>query len=309
MSRLLLSLPGLLGAATLACAGLGGSPATRIDIPALEGPAALPSHVLLISVAGLGPERYRRDPAAQALSMPALTTLAEAGVAADVVEGVTPASLYPAHATLVTGELPAQHGIAADRLLGPQGVRTAHFTHASRLHAATLWQRSTEAGRRVAALAWPTTVGGEIAMLLPDLEPMRGGETWLGVQADAATPALLALARANGGDAPAANQRGPARDGVLVGIACSLLSSPQPPALLLLRLSQTEPVLLRNGPGSPEVEAAFAQTDREIARLFGCLRRGPARDSAAVLVTGDHGFAPVYSVLAPNVALAQAGLL
>jgi hypothetical protein len=129
------------------------------------------------------------------------------------------------------------------------------------------------------------------------------------VQEGAATADLLALARANGGDAPAANLRGPERDAVLVGVACALLTSAHPPALLLLRLSQTEPALLRSGPGSAEAEAAFAQADREIARLFGCLRRGPARDSAALLVAGDHGFAPVYSVLAPNVALAQAGLL
>ena len=241
--------------------------------------------------------------------MPALAALAEAGVAADAVEGVTPASVYPAHATLVTGELPAEHGITADRLLGPQGVRAQHFSHATRLRATTLWQRASEAGHPVAALAWPTTVGAEIALRLPDLEPARGGDTWLGVLGDAASPELIALARTSGGEAPAANVPGASRDGVLVGVACSLLESAQPPALLLLRLSQTEPPLLLYGPDSPEADAAFAQADREIARLFGCLRRGPARDSAALLVMGDRGFAPVYGVLTPNSALAKAGLL
>jgi predicted AlkP superfamily pyrophosphatase or phosphodiesterase len=262
--------------------------------------------VLLVSLAGLGADRYR---GASAASMPALAALAKAGVAADAVEGVTPASVYPAHATLVTGALPAAHGITADRVLGSQGVRTLHYSHATRLRAATLWQRSTEAGRSVAALAWPTTVGAEIAMRLPDLEPARGGDTWLGVLADAASPGLLALARAAGGEAPAANAPGPARDQVLVGVACSLLESQQPPALLLLRLSQTEQPLLLHGPGSPEADAAFARADDEIARLFACLRRGPARDSAALLIVGDRGFAPVHSVLAPNAALAEAGLL
>ena len=76
---------------------------------------------------------------------------------------------------------------------------------------------------------------------------------------------------------------------MLVGVACSLLESPQPPALLLLRLSQTEQPLLLHGPGSPEADAAFARADDEIARLFACLRRGPARDSAALLIVGDRG--------------------
>ena len=308
MSRRCFRPAGMLAAAALACVGPGGAPAPRIEIPVLAGPAARPGHVVLVSLAGLGSDRYRGD-AAGAPSMPALAALASAGVAADAVEGVTPASVYPAHATLVTGEFPAGHGITADRLLGPQGVRSLHYSHATRLRAPTLWQRTTEAGHPVAALAWPTTVGAEIAMRLPDLEPVRGGDTWLGVLADAASPELLALARASGGEAPAANAPGSARDGVLVGVACSLLESPQPPALLLLRLSQTEPPLLLHGPGSPEAEAAFAHADDEIARLFACLRRGPARDSAALLVVGDRGFAPVYGVLAPNTALGRAGLL
>jgi predicted AlkP superfamily pyrophosphatase or phosphodiesterase len=299
---------GLLAVFALACVGPGSPPGSRIEIPELAGPAARPGHLVLVSIAGLGADRYRRDPAARA-TMPALAALAEAGVAADAVEGVTPASVYPAHATLVTGELPAEHGITADRVLGPQGVRALSYSHATRLRSATLWQRVSEAGRPVAALAWPTTVGAEIAMRLPDLEPARGGDTWLGVLADASSPELLALARARGGEAPAADLPGAARDAVLVGVACSLLESAQPPALLLLRLSQTEPPLLRHGPDSSEADAAFAQADRELARLFGCLQRGPARDSAALFVTGDHAFAPVYAVLAPNSALAKGGLL
>ena len=275
----------------------------------LAGPAARPAHLVLVSLSGLGPERYRGD-GAGAPSMPALAALARAGVAADAVEGVTPASVYPAHATLVTGELPAAHGITADHVLGPQGVRAARFTHATSLRKPTLWQRATEAGLPVAALAWPTTVGAEIAMRLPDLEPARGGDTWLGVLADAATPALLTLARAAGGEAPAANAPGPARDAVLVGVACSLLESPQPPALAAAapladascRCSSTDRARPRRTPPSRSADA-------ELARLFGCLRRGPARDTAALLVTGDHGFAPIHSVLAPNAALARAGLL
>jgi predicted AlkP superfamily pyrophosphatase or phosphodiesterase len=308
MSQRLLWLAGLLAASGLACTAPGSAPPAQIEIPSLAGSSARPAHLLLISVAGLGSERYRREPGREA-SMPALAALAEAGVSADRVEGVTPASVYPAHATLVTGQTPAAHGITADRMLGPQGVRAALFTHASRLRVPTLWQRASEAGHSVAALAWPTTVGAEIAMRLPDLEPIRGGDTWLGVLADAATPDLLTLARTSGGESSAANIPGPARDGVLVGVACSLLTAPTPPRLLLLRLSQTEPELLLHGPGSAEAESAFAGADREIARLFDCLRRGPARDSAALLVVGDHGFAPVYAVLAPNAALARAGLL
>jgi predicted AlkP superfamily pyrophosphatase or phosphodiesterase len=78
---------------------------------------------------------------------------------------------------------------------------------------------------------------------------------------------------------------------------------------LLLRLSQTERPLLEFGPGSPEADAAFARADAELAQLFACLSRGPGGGNVALLVAGDHGFAPIHSVIAPNAVLARAGLL
>ena len=308
MRRAPAALAALCATLAAACVGPSGGPTSVewLQIPTLAGPAARPAVVVLVSLSGLTPERYTGGAAA---SMPALVALARAGVSADGVEGVMPASTYPAHATLVTGELPAAHGITSDHLLGPQGVRSARFNHVTNLRKPTLWQRASEAGRTVATLAWPTTVGAEVALRLPDLEPQRSGDSWLGVLADAATPALLEAARTAGGAEPAANAPGPARDQVLVSVACTLLELSQPPGLLLLRLSQTEQPLLDFGPGSPEADAAFASADAELARLFGCLLRGPARDASALLVAGDHGFAPVHSVIAPNAALARAGLL
>ncbi len=310
MSARLASFAALLACAALACLGPTGElkPGVRSELPQLAGPAARPTHLVLVSLSGLGASHYREDRAG-ATPMPALASLARAGVAADAVEGVTPASVYPAHATLVTGELPAAHGITADFLLGARGVRGTRFSHVTKLRKPTLWQRASEAGLPVAALAWPTTVGAEIALRLPDLEPTRTGETWLSVLADATTPSLLVLARAAGGGVPASNAPGPERDAVLVGIACALLESSQPPRLLLLHLSQTQAPLLQYGPGSPESDAAFAHADTELVRLFACLRRGPARDATALLVVGDHGVAPIHSLIAPNAVLGRAGLL
>jgi hypothetical protein len=307
MSRRLRTCAGLLAAATFACVGTGGPGPAPVEVPVLEGPPARPAQLVMVSIVGLAPDRYLRVDAAA--TMPTLVALARAGSAADAVEGVTPASTYPAHATLVTGVAPAEHGITADRLLGPQGVRVAHFTHASLLRAPTLWQRVMEAGGRTASLAWPTTIGAEITWRLPDVEPVRSNDTWLSVLGDAASAELLPLVRAAGGDAPDTNAPGAARDAVLVGVACSLLQANPAPSLLLLRLAQTEAPSARYGPGSPEADAAFAHADGELARLFSCLRRSPTRDRAALLVVGDHGFARVHSVVAPNAVLARAGLL
>ena len=137
------------------------SPAPRLP-PVADGPGR-PAQLVVISVAGGTADRFL-DPGV----MPVLAALASRGVAAEQVETVAGAGVYPAHASLVTGVVPAEHGIVADHLLGERGVRRAAPSHASQLRAATLWQRVAESGGSVTSLDWPTTTGAEIAGLLPD---------------------------------------------------------------------------------------------------------------------------------------------
>ncbi len=260
----------------------------------------------MVSVHGLSPAHYlqARDPV-----MPTLATLAARGLAAETLVPIFPPASYPAHTTLVTGRLPAHHGIPADRLLGERGVRAERYAHASRLRATTLWQAAAASGLAVAALDWPATGGASIAGLLPDVAPLRAGESWAGLLGEWATPWLLELAIRSGAEAPAAGRPGPERDAVLAEVACALMESQAPPALLLLRLSQTRAALAEHGPGSEQAKNAFARADAELAELIRCLERAGHLQTTALVVVGDHGTLPVHTVVRPNVLLAEAGLV
>jgi hypothetical protein len=226
----------------LACAGSEVPARFALAPDALRNPggAGFPELVVFISVAGLTPGDYRDDGLLPPV-MPTVAALARSGAAADAVTAVAPAARYPAHATLVTGQRPAAHGIVADRLKGDRGVRVTRYWHASHLKVPTLWELAGRSGLRVAALGWPTTVGAAIDQLLPDIVPTARGETWLGVLDGASTPDVLERARAAGAGNPAADREGAARDGVLAAVSCDLVAGPQPPQLLLLLLSQAAP--------------------------------------------------------------------
>ncbi len=306
LARARLALGGALLASGLACPGRlpRPLPPAALSLPVLG--AGRPERVVLVSIEGLTPDAYRAAPD-RASGMPALAALARAGVEADVVEPAAPASLYPAHATLVTGELPARHGIAADRLLDERGVRRARYSHATRLRAPTLWQRMREAGLSVASLDWPSTEGAAVDLLLPDVEPVREGESWLGLVADAATPRLAERARVLAAADPLPDAA--RRDAILVSLACELVADPAPPALLLVRLSATGEALERSGPGSPEARAAFASADAGLRQLLGCLDAAGALGVSAVAVVGDRGFLAVHTAIQPNLVLARRQLL
>ena len=290
---------GLLGvlAVALGCVLQPAAKQRIAQLPALEGGAGRPAHVVLVSVAGLTPDRYLSGDA-----MPNLARLASQGVLAEHVVPVAAAGVYPAHASLVTGVTPAQHGIVADQLLGERGVRRAQPSHASLLRSATLWQRVGEAGGVVASLDWPTTTGAEIATLLPDLAPQRAGEHWPALVSGAATAWIGERVRT----APAeAEQPGSARDALLVELACAAFA--QAPRLVLLRLRGPEAALVATGPVSSESAAAFSVVDELIVRLLRCAEQAGVLPQSAFVVTGDRALAPVHSVLRPNVWLSDAG--
>jgi hypothetical protein len=238
--------------------------------------------------------------------MPTLRLLAQAGVAAERVEAVTPGSPYPVHATLVTGQRPGRHGILADRLITEEGLARARPWRAESYQVGTLWDAIAQRGGRTAAFDWPTTQGAALSAVLPDGEPVGRDESWLAVIAPTTTPWLHELAKLA---PPAVARPGLERDHFLVQAACTVLQSDAAPRLVLLRLRAPEKPVLQRGPDSEPAAAAFAAVDAELATLLDCLAGGPGIERSALVVTGDRALRAVHSAVRPNRILAHAGLL
>ena len=283
------------------------SPEAHLTPPDPASLAPAPARVVLVSVAGLPPRAYGAGGAAA--WMPTLAALARAGAAADAVVPVTPASPGPAHASLATGRTPAIHGITSDHPLGARGIDPAPYRAAAALEAPALWSIAKQAGVSTALLGWPASVGAGSDWLFPELIPTRLGEASPAILEGEVTPELWTVARGLGVDRPEAGFAGPARDALLAGLACHVLTRPEPPRLTLLRLSQTEEPLLRSGPGAPEVVEAFAGADAALARVLGCLADAGRLTATALIVVGDAPVAPVHTLVRPNVVLAEAGLI
>ncbi len=289
-------------AAALGCAAspAGEAPDATAPLPEIgTGGAGVPDFVLWLSVSGLETRHYL----GAAPPMRMVAALARGGVAAEAVVPVTPASVYPIHATWVTGLSADVHGVPADRGLDERGVTRAKLRDAEAFRARPLWWYVANAGRTVAALDWPTTFGANVGLLIPDAAAVGPEEAWHLVTASASAPALAGLVRA----APDAAERGPERDNLVAATTCRLLGARTPPPLVLARLSQAEPVLLRDGPESEAAKEAFRNLDTVIANVLACL--GPRLEQTAVVLTGDGVYEPVHTRLRPNALLRQVGMI
>jgi predicted AlkP superfamily pyrophosphatase or phosphodiesterase len=260
-------------------------------------------HVLVISVDGMGSSYYTQPSAASRI--PNLRRLMEHGSFADSVEGVYPTLTYPSHTTLVTGRLPAEHGIYTNLSSRQAGKNPDDwFWFANAIKAPTLWDEARAHHLTTASVAWPVTVGAHIDWDVPEIWDPAKGEVpdalYVARHMDVTTAAELGMAFG----LPAA---GSEDDENRVRLASYFLTKHRP-NLTLVHLEGLDLVQHAVGPGAPAV-ATLNREDFHIGELLEAVKQARLESSTDIFVVSDHGFLPIMRDIQPNMLLANAGLL
>ncbi len=286
-------------AALMALAALGGA------WSATAAPRA--DHVVLVSVDGFRPDFYLD----RSWPMPTVQQMARDGVAAEGVRGVFPSVTYPSHTTLVTGALPARHGVYYNRPFEPGGQTGRWYWEAEAIRVPTLWTVLDREGLDTAAVSWPVTVGAPIDWVLPEVwsldpksdrlgpmrETTRPADLWSEIEREATGRITLRTFSANY----------MTRDDVSAAIAAYLLET-RKPRLLAVHLIASDHFQHQDGRESDLARRAVGAADRGVGAIVDAAERAGILERTAFVITGDHGFVDIHTVLAPNVWLAGAGL-
>lgn len=133
-------------------------------------PPKLTSHVVLISISGLRAD-HANDPANFRLKIPAIQALRAKGSYAVGIESVYPSQNVPAHVSIATGVLPADHGITSDFSFNEQSGLPAAAPHlsASEIKAETLWDIAKREGLTAATVGFPMTTDAALNFNLPEM--------------------------------------------------------------------------------------------------------------------------------------------
>jgi predicted AlkP superfamily pyrophosphatase or phosphodiesterase len=258
-------------------------------------------HVLVISVDGMGANFYLW--AAQKADLPNLKRLRAEGSFAEGVEGVYPSVTYPSHTTIVTGRMPAEHGIYSNvSVRDPANRSEDWFWYAKDIKVPTLWDEVRRAHLTSAAVSWPVTVGAAIDWNVPEIwQAGRMGVVDMPFMEQHSTPGLIH--EALGSLPPSANQ-----DEVRTRLAVYLLKQHRP-NLLLIHFENPDHTEHSFGPKTPQAADALAKVDGHIGKLIQAVRSAGMASSTDIFIVSDHGFLPVSQDIRPNVLLVKAGLL
>ncbi len=250
----------------------------------------------------MGASWYAAPPAG--VSTPNLTRLKTEGSFAEAVEGVYPTVTYPSHTTMVTGRLPAEHGVYTNRSSRVAGQNPRDWFWFSKvIKVPTLWDEAHKAKLTTASVFWPVTAGADIDWDIPEIwDPQKGAVPDPLYIGRFATPGLLLEAGLALGPPPAAQDR----DTTIAKLAGFLLKKYKP-NLLLVHLELMDDTEHGHGPESAESRAMIEQIDARIGDILAADREAGLADSTDVFIVSDHGFLPVERIIQPNVLLAKAG--
>ncbi len=265
-------------------------------------------YVVLISIDGLRPDFYLDDNWAT----PNLHELVKSGMYSDGINSVYPSLTYPAHTTIVTGALPAKHGIYSNERFGPGEVPARWYWEASLIKTPTLWDAIHKAGLTCAAISWPVTSGAPIDHNVPEIWSLDKKIDKVTPIREATTPKgffeeieQYATGRLTDNDVDNAFLSMDENTGRIASYTIKKYK----PNLIAIHFVCADHFQHTEGRNGPMVKKAVAAIDREIEKITEALTVAGIKDSTAIIVTGDHGFCDIHTSLAPNVWLAQNGLI
>jgi predicted AlkP superfamily pyrophosphatase or phosphodiesterase len=276
--------------------------AARADAPAKD-------HILvLISVDGLA-WYYLDDPKAE---LPNLRKLAAEGARAKRMKVSLPSVTWPNHTTLVTGVVPAKHGVIGnsywDRATNKSVplIPDPLFDKMEIVKVPTVYDVAHDAGLKTVGICWPASRNAPtLDWTVPDCFPQ---ELWKKY----GTPALLSEARAAGvpvdmQEVWCKTNKGYERDQMYTDLLNLTIKSHKP-NLGLLHLVEVDHAEHATGPRSEKAYEAVAFEDKRIGEIRATLEAiFPGK--ATLIITADHGFIAYRQNIQPNVAFRKANLL
>jgi len=267
-------------------------------------------HVVLISIDGLRPEFYL-DPA---WGMVNLREAMKSGAYAEGVRGSFPTVTYPSHTTIISGVLPAKHGIYYNVPVEPLGITGKWFWYYKDIKVPTLWTAAKDAGLTTAGVSWPVTVGAPIDYNLPEyvILPKNKGEKKDEIKAlyqESSPKSLFQEVQDNaigklGGYGAALDDN--TNDQNKSRMAAYILQKYKP-GFLAIHIGLTDHNQHEEGRDGFKVRWAVTGVDAALKTIFDAVEKAGLKDSTTFVITGDHGFVDIHTQFNPNVLLAQLG--
>jgi predicted AlkP superfamily pyrophosphatase or phosphodiesterase len=277
----------------------------RIPLPAQP----IVTHVILITLDAMRPEFYQ-DPS---FPTPNLQHMMQEGAYAKHLRPVNPTVTYPNHISMITGALPARHGVYYNAPFTPLSTAFSWNFYARIIKIPTLFDKIHAENKITAALDWPASVGMKsVDFNFPNYWGIDTTTDNATLMREVIYPPGLweeletnALGKVVGEEI---NSDSLLRTDENMGRIAGYLIMRYKPTFMAMHIVEADAAQHHYGTKGYKVMAAISSADHTVGDVLEAVERAGLQDSTAILVAGDHGFADIHAVISPNVWLARAGV-
>ncbi|GKX65242.1 ectonucleotide pyrophosphatase/phosphodiesterase [Inconstantimicrobium mannanitabidum] len=223
------------------------------------------------------------------------------------VYSVYPSLTYPAHATIVTGKYPKNHGIINNTLLQINKKSPDWYWYRKDIQGETFYDLAIKKGKKVAALLWPVTAKSKIQYNMPEIFANRPWQNQIFTSLFNGSP--LYQFELN-------KKFGNLRDGLsqpnldnFTHESLLYTIKHKKTDLILVHYTDLDSARHNYGFNSNEATLALKRHDRRLADIINTLLDQNIYDESTIVILGDHSSLDEKYVVNLNVLLLKNGYI
>lgn len=223
------------------------------------------------------------------------------------VYSVYPTLTYPAHATIVTGKYPINHGIINNTLLQPNRKNPDWYWQRKYIKGETFYDLAIEKGMKVAAILWPVTAQSKIQYNMPEVFANRPWENQILVSLSNGSPMYQFNLNQKFGHLRKGFHQ-PELDHFVHQSLLYTIREYQPD-LTLVHYTDLDSMRHYHGFHSKEACDALQRHDQRLGEVLQTLKDMNIYEESTLIVLGDHSSLDEDKIIHLNVLLRQKGYI
>lgn len=259
-------------------------------------------HIIIISLDALGQDEFEKIRDTEGFRY-----ILENGSHCTNVRSVYPSLTYPAHATIVTGKFPRNHGIINNTKIQPDRKKPDWYWFSKDIKGETLYDIAKKQNKTVASFFWPVTGRSGIKYNLPEIFPVKPYQSVISQVLYAGSP-MFCLEM----DRTFSHLRRGIEEPELDNFSheCAKYTFRKyDPYMTLIHYVDLDAMKHHHGIDSEEAEAGLKRYADKITDWVKFLKEMGKLESTLLVVLGDHSQLPVKKIIKPNVFLRKLGLI
>lgn len=238
---------------------------------------------------------------------PNFSKLIKNGALIKNVESVYPSLTYPAHATIVTGKYPKNHGVINNTVLDFKNDNPDWYWYRKYIKGDTIFDLAEKSGMKTCSILWPVTARSKITYNMPEIFCTKRYDNQILKSALAGSKIYQVNMNKRFGYLRQGMEE-PYLDNFATEVAKKTIRELKP-NLILLHLIDSDSQKHKYGIENKEVIESLKRHDERLGEIIESLKLAGIYEDSTIIALGDHSQINVNNVIKLNSILMKNHLI